>query len=98
MAYALPFTLTNRIKTKGKKSAMAFKRCSLCGKHWPTKESFLEDNEVRLDGYKWDHDQVMSGMPAEGMVVFTHSPSVCGTSITIPAILFKRDGHVAFND
>ncbi len=76
---------------------MTFKQCSLCGKEWPTREEFLGDKDLRLDGYKWDRDQVMVGLPSEGMVVFTHSPTVCGTSIAIPAKIFKRDAQVECN-
>lgn len=76
---------------------MAFNRCSLCGKTWSSKEVFLADKDVRLEGYKWDRNQVMAGLPSEGMIVFTHSPSVCGTSMLIPARLFKREPQVAFN-
>ena len=69
---------------------MTFKRCSLCKKEWSSRESFLADKDVRLEGYKWDRDQVMAGLPSDGMLIFTHSPSVCGTAIAISAKVFKR--------
>ena len=51
---------------------MAFKKCSLCKKEWSTREEFLTDKDVRLDGYKWNREQVMAGLPSSGILVFTH--------------------------
>ncbi|MEO8169178.1 MAG: hypothetical protein ABI623_13075 [bacterium] len=69
---------------------MTFKTCTLCKKEWSTGEEFLADKDVRLEGYKWNRDQVMAGLPSAGMLMFTHSPSVCGTSIAISPKVFKR--------
>ena len=68
-----------------------FKRCTFCGKQWETREDFLADNELRLDGYQWDSMQVVSGFPPEGMLVFTHSIVQCGTSLAVAAQNFKRE-------
>lgn len=98
MAYTLRQPTGVYHEDRRKKAAMTFKRCSLCGKEWPTREDFLRDKDVRLEGYKWDRVQVMAGLPSEGMLVFTHSPSVCGTSIAISASLFKRDQQLESHD
>jgi hypothetical protein len=68
-----------------------FKRCSFCGKQWETREEFLADNALRLEGYQWDSLQVANGLPAEGMLVFTHAEPQCGTSLAVAARNFKRD-------
>ncbi len=68
-----------------------FKRCSFCGKEWVTREEFLADKEVRLEGYQWDSAQVVAGLPPDGLLVFSHSHPGCGTSISIAARTFKRD-------
>jgi hypothetical protein len=67
-----------------------FKRCSFCGKEWQTREEFLSDKELRLEGYQWENKQVMAGLPPDGMLVFTHSRGECGTSLTIAARVFRR--------
>lgn len=68
-----------------------FKRCSLCGTEWNSKEDFLADSDVQLQGYQWDSVRVKNGMPSEGMLVFTHRTTACGTSITISARQFRRE-------
>ena len=70
---------------------MTFKQCTFCGKQWQTREDFLSDVELRLEGYQWNYIKVMDGMPPEGILVFTHSSGDCGTSIALAARLFKRD-------
>lgn len=70
-----------------------FKRCSLCGAEWTTKESFLSDRALRLDGYQWDSVQVKTGMPPEGVLVFTHATDGCGTSLSVAAKLFRRESQ-----
>ncbi len=67
-----------------------FERCSHCGAGWTTKEDFLADRDIRLEGYQWDSRQVRIGMPPEGVLVFTHAKSRCGTSLTVAAKLFRR--------
>ncbi len=68
-----------------------FKRCTLCGKEWETREKFLADTEIRLDGYQWNYLKVIDGMPPDGVLVFTHSSGGCGTSLALAARLFKRE-------
>jgi hypothetical protein len=68
-----------------------FKRCTLCGREWKTREEFLADKEIHLEGYQWNHIKVMEGMPPEGILVFTHTLDNCGTSLALAAKLFKRE-------
>lgn len=68
-----------------------FKRCSLCGAEWTTKQDFLADRDIRLEGYQWDSKQVKMGMPPEGVLLFTHAKSACGTSLAVEAKLFRRE-------
>ena len=67
-----------------------FKRCSFCGTEWKSKEAFLADREVQLEGYQWDTAQVKEGMPAEGILVFTHARNDCGTSLAVASQMFRR--------
>jgi hypothetical protein len=68
-----------------------FKRCTLCKKEWKSREDFLADKELRLEGYQWNYMKVMEGMPPEGVLVFTHANADCGTSLAVAAQLFKRE-------
>lgn len=68
-----------------------FKRCSLCGAEWTTRQDFLADRDVQLEGYQWDSMQVKVGMPPEGVLLFTHARSNCGTSLAVAAKLFRRN-------
>ncbi len=76
------------------KVAIMFKRCSFCGKQWQTREEFLADHDLHLEGYQWDSLQVTNGLPAEGMLVFTHTNMQCGTSLAVAARNFKRETEI----
>lgn len=78
-------------KPQNKIAKQHFKKCSLCGAAWMTKEEFLEDRDIRLEGYQWDSRQVKLGMPPEGVLVFTHAKSACGTSLAVEATQFRRE-------
>ena len=66
-----------------------FKRCSLCEREWKTREEFLNDRENHFDGYQFLADRVKEGLPAEGLLIFTHKHTRCGTSLAIAASSFK---------
>ena len=68
-----------------------FKRCTLCGEEWATKEAFLNDRQVRLDGYQWSQRMHKVRYPARGVLIFTHRAHSCGTSLAIAAERFKED-------
>ena len=68
-----------------------FKRCSLCSHEWKTREDFLNDRHNRFDGYQCALDRVREGLPAEGLLIFTHCQGRCGTSLAILASRFKAE-------
>lgn len=69
----------------------SFKQCSLCGMQWKSKDDFLADRDLRLEGYQWRTQQVLVGLPADGVLVFTHAIPTCGTSLTVEARRFQRN-------
>jgi hypothetical protein len=58
---------------------------------WATREEFLEDREIHLNGYQWNRKKFRSGEGFAGLLIFTHRKTVCGTSLAIAAINFKTD-------
>ena len=67
-----------------------FKRCPLCGKTWATREEFLNDDHTRLNGYQCNSKRLRRGLPADGILVFTHFDQECGTTMALPASSFKE--------
>jgi hypothetical protein len=67
-----------------------FKRCPLCGKTWATREQFLNDDHTRLNGYQCNSKRLRQGLPAQGMLVFTHYAQECGTTLALPAASFRE--------
>jgi hypothetical protein len=68
-----------------------FKRCTMCGVEWATKDEFLHDREIHLNGYQWNRKKFRSGEGFAGLLVFTHRKAHCGTSLAIAATKFKAD-------
>jgi hypothetical protein len=68
-----------------------FKKCPLCGKTWATREEFLADRHTRLNGYQCNSKRVREGLPANGILVFTHFEDACGTTLAVPASSFRDD-------
>lgn len=63
---------------------MEFKRCTSCGAVWNTREEFLADASVHLDGYQANF------MDLEvGLFLFTHRTDSCGTTMAIYAKEFS---------
>jgi hypothetical protein len=58
-----------------------------------SREEFLADRNVRLEGYQWRTLQVLTGLPADGVLVFTHTTPTCGTSLTVEAKRFQRNAE-----
>lgn len=58
----------------------AFKCCTDCGKVWGTRQEFLSDPQMHLEGY-----QVNFGDLKAGLFLFTHRIEECGSTIAIPA-------------
>ncbi|HEY3332225.1 MAG TPA: hypothetical protein VGK19_19510 [Capsulimonadaceae bacterium] len=57
----------------------AFKTCSLCGHGWPTRDRFLADPSLVVVGYQADIDTL-----EQGLLMFNHRGSSCGTTLAIP--------------
>lgn len=57
-----------------------FKICSMCSTEWNTREDFLSDKELELNGYTADFEKL-----EYGLFYFTHHGSGCGSTITIYA-------------
>lgn len=72
-------------------SNLPFKRCTLCAAEWETRDDFLNDDYITLDGYVYLKRRVVSGVPPEGLLLFTHRAPQCGTTLAIAASRFK--GH-----
>jgi len=61
-----------------------FKRCPLCGKQWLSLESFVEDEEINVNGY-----MAMFDDPEKGLILVTHRVPHCGTTLAVQAALLK---------
>jgi hypothetical protein len=68
----------------------SFKRCTLCGKEWMSREEFLNDLTLHLNGHQWNRKKIEAGEKAEGLLIFTHKTHECGTSIAITASQFRE--------
>ncbi|HUI10209.1 MAG TPA: hypothetical protein VL221_07765 [Bacteroidota bacterium] len=71
------------------KSEAPFKRCSMCRKEWLTREEFLADRSMYLDGYQVNRRRIEAGLPPEGILLFTHKTKACGTTLGISASKFR---------
>jgi len=71
------------LKHHARKHIKTFKNCSLCGKMWKTKDAFLTDDSIRLEGYQYNRLKVLAGLPPCGLLIFTHLTKNCGTSLAI---------------
>jgi len=70
-------------------SETPFKRCSMCRKEWLTREEFLEDRSMYLDGYQVNRRRIEAGLPPEGILLFTHRTKACGTTLGVSASKFR---------
>ncbi|HTY09821.1 MAG TPA: hypothetical protein VMF88_02005 [Bacteroidota bacterium] len=70
-------------------SAGVFKQCTMCGKKWSTKDAFLDDSEIRLNGYQWNKKRLRAGENLAGLLIFTHAKEECFTTLGIEARKFK---------
>lgn len=66
-----------------------FKRCSMCRKEWHTREEFLADRTMVMDGYQVNRRRIEAGLPPEGILLFTHRIKKCGTTLGIAASKFR---------
>ena len=69
-----------------------FKECTMCGKRWASKDEFLSDAEVHLNGYQWNKKRLRSGEDICGLLIFTHAKESCYTTLGIEAQRFRVEG------
>lgn len=60
-----------------------FKTCPMCGKSWPCRDSFLDDPELKFNGYQADF-----GIMEQGLFYFTHDNPTCGSTMALKAEMF----------
>jgi len=60
-----------------------FKVCTNCEKVWQTRDEFLSDPDVELEGY-----QVNFVALEEGLFLFTHRVKECDSTLALPAAMF----------
>jgi hypothetical protein len=63
----------------------------MCDAAWATKDEFLDDKEIHLNGYQWNRKKFRSGEGFAGLLIFTHRKAQCGTSLAIAASSFKTE-------
>ncbi|HVP12390.1 MAG TPA: hypothetical protein VMV94_14535 [Phycisphaerae bacterium] len=61
-------------------TVIPFRVCSLCGATWTTRDAFLADGSLRLDGYK-PNFQAME----KGLFFITHDRDECGFTLALVA-------------
>lgn len=60
-----------------------FKKCPMCGYIWPTREDFLKDKLLNLNGYSADFEKL-----EYGLFFFTHNKTDCGSTLVLEAVNF----------
>lgn len=53
-----------------------FKKCPMCAKLWQTREKFLDDATIQLNGYQADFEAV-----EKGLFLFTHHTEGCYSTL-----------------
>jgi hypothetical protein len=66
-----------------------FKECSLCHAVWRTKEDFLNDPELKLNGYQFTSVRNTNSANG-GILLYTHTTESCGTTLAIYVRNFKE--------
>jgi hypothetical protein len=59
-------------------TSTVFKNCPICKKSWACREDFLSDQQLDLDGYQADFENL-----DEGLFFFTHNQNSCHTTMSI---------------
>ena len=60
-----------------------FKRCTMCQHIWATREDFLSDPLIRVDGYQVDFEKL-----EYGLFYFTHEKEGCFSTMALVAADF----------
>ena len=57
-----------------------FKKCPMCGQEWVTREQFLNDRDLRINGYTADFEEL-----PYGLFYFTHEKIDCRSTLALYA-------------
>lgn len=60
-----------------------FKRCPMCHHQWLSRNDFLTDSRLRINGYQADFKKL-----EDGLFYFTHESDDCYTTMAIPSVQF----------
>lgn len=60
-----------------------FKTCPMCGQTWRTRDDFLDDADLRFNGYQANFSAM-----EHGLFYFTHEIPPCGSTMIISAEAF----------
>ncbi|WP_108651221.1 hypothetical protein [Dongshaea marina] len=61
-----------------------FKKCSMCSALWKSREDFISDPEIVLNGYKADFESL-----DYGLFLFTHEKEGCCSTLAVEVGDFK---------
>lgn len=61
-------------------AATCFKTCSCCGRSWQTRDAFLSDGELKVEGYTADFESL-----ERGLFFVTHRSRECGSTMAFEA-------------
>ncbi len=75
--------IVKKIKNMSPKNNRIFKTCPMCSKNWTSRDIFLDDPELRFNGY-----QANFGIMDQGLFYFTHENSACGSTMILKAEMF----------
>ena len=67
-----------------------FKRCSLCGKEWGTRNEFMNDATLHFDGHQRNRRKARLGRWVDGLLIYTHRIEDCGTTLAVEPVLFRE--------
>jgi len=75
---------TKQFRTQSglKMNSAPFKRCTLCETEWASKDDFLNDPSIVLNGYQFTSKNYRS-INAGGLLLFTHIHKDCGTTLAL---------------
>ncbi|MBP9212073.1 MAG: hypothetical protein KBF97_04680 [Bacteroidetes bacterium] len=66
-----------------------FKECTMCRAVWKTREDFLNDHELKLNGYQFTSVRNTNSSQG-GILLYTHTKDSCGTTLAIYVRKFKQ--------
>jgi hypothetical protein len=57
----------------------------MCAREWPTCKAFLRNDQIRLGRFQENREKAGSAKKVAGLLIYTHTPANCGTTLAIPA-------------